>query len=474
MRKWIDSSLLLFLLLYSCLSIALGANHYIRVGATGNNDGSDWTNAWTGISQVTWTRGDTYYVADGTYTDANNLDGNESGTSVITVKKATESEHGSATGWSSAYGDGVATFNEVFLFTEPYYVVDGVTGGGPGSWKTGHGFVVDQSELLGRNCVSITQNLTEAEEGHITVRHVECIGNGGDLTAGNTQDGFGSYRYFHTDILFEYNYIHDVGRVFIFLRGNDITVQYNWMARNESSSNQHSEGMQVSGGTDTANLQPQNIDIRYNVFEDVEGTAVISMWAHDIRIYGNVVFQTSTFNSHTHNDGLGGTYFHNAGQNGNGVFSGGAGTGSSAKIYDVKIFNNTILDFGGNRASLLNASGVLTGNEAFNNLWYNCNQIGIDGNKIAHNYNYFIDSQIVSEVNGQSGTGDPFTDRANQDFTLTLISVTNAGLTLADIFNTDPAGVTRGADGNWDRGAYEVTASQPSPPRNLRVTQSSP
>jgi hypothetical protein len=98
------------LFIYLVLSTsAYAANHYIRAGATGSNNGSDWENAWTNMP-VSYTRGDTYYVADGTYTGERTLNTAESGSTYIYIKKATASEHGTETGWNSGYGDGTAVF----------------------------------------------------------------------------------------------------------------------------------------------------------------------------------------------------------------------------------------------------------------------------------------------------------------------------------------------------------------------------
>jgi hypothetical protein len=47
-----------------------------------------------------------------------------------------------------------------------------------------------------------------------------------------------------------------------------------------------------------------------------------------------------------------------------------------------------------------------------------------------------------------------------------LASATLAGLTLPSPFNTDLDGNTRGADGVWDRGAYEYTTNSVSPATN--------
>ena len=72
------------------------ATRYIRAGASGANNGTDWTNAYT--SWPTFVRGDVYYVADGTYSDLQ-CDTAVSGVQLITVKKAIEADHGTSTGW---------------------------------------------------------------------------------------------------------------------------------------------------------------------------------------------------------------------------------------------------------------------------------------------------------------------------------------------------------------------------------------
>jgi hypothetical protein len=134
-------TLLLFVMLLPLVPSAEAANNYVRAGATGAGTGADWANAYSSLPD-TLTRGDTYYIADGTY-NGYWFDDPASGTTVITIKKATVMDHGTATGWSDAFGDGVATFTGSLTFSTPYFTVDGQVGGGPAGWKTGHGFRVD-------------------------------------------------------------------------------------------------------------------------------------------------------------------------------------------------------------------------------------------------------------------------------------------------------------------------------------------
>src|SRR5262245_7797716 len=80
------------------------ATRYVRAGAAGANTGADWTNAYS-VLPATLVRGDVYYLADGSY-PGYIFDDASSGTTLITIKKATVNDHGTDTGWLASYGDG--------------------------------------------------------------------------------------------------------------------------------------------------------------------------------------------------------------------------------------------------------------------------------------------------------------------------------------------------------------------------------
>jgi hypothetical protein len=101
--------LVVILISYSAYS----ANHYVRSGAIGLNNGSDWANAYTSLP-TSLIRGDTYYIADGSYS-GKNFNTPVAGAQLITIKKAIESDHGTDVGWSSTYGDGQAVFTSVLF-----------------------------------------------------------------------------------------------------------------------------------------------------------------------------------------------------------------------------------------------------------------------------------------------------------------------------------------------------------------------
>src|SRR3989338_689517 len=131
--------LLVLIILFPISSIASAANFYVRAGAIGSGNGSDWTNAYTSLPAIL-TRGDTYFIADGSYASYT-VDDAVSGTDVITIKKATASDHGTETGWDSSYGDGQGAFTSPFNIRTSYITFDGIVDSG--SDPNTYGFKID-------------------------------------------------------------------------------------------------------------------------------------------------------------------------------------------------------------------------------------------------------------------------------------------------------------------------------------------
>ena len=142
---------------------AQAADRYVRQGASGSGSGSDWSNAYTTLPG-NLTRGDTYYIADGTY-GGYSFDDANSGTTQITIKKATVANHGTSTGWSDAFGDGVAAFTGQINFATSNWVFDGVVGGGPDRWTSGHGFKVTNMSATPALRTDRVQHHHEASRG---------------------------------------------------------------------------------------------------------------------------------------------------------------------------------------------------------------------------------------------------------------------------------------------------------------------
>jgi hypothetical protein len=101
-----------------------------------------------------------------------------------------------------------------------------------------------------------------------------------------------------------------------------------------------------------------------------------------------------------------------------------------------------------------------SGSSVTNNIWYNnrVDAAGVAGAPGKYNWFYgnrakmSIDAQAASGTNDVVGASDPFVNAPGLDFRPARAI---PGIPLASVFSIDAVGVLRGADGAWDRGAYE-------------------
>ena len=416
--------------------ISFSENRYVRNVATGNGTGTDWTNAWTNLPE-NLIRGDTYYIADGNY-GSYTFDDTEIGTQYITIKKATTFNHGTNTGWDDAYGDGVAIFakpsQSVISFLSSYWIFDGSVGSG----TSGHGFKVILTQIIPNGgVVALASGVS-----NITISHVEIEGAGD----GSGDDGIGSGGSGSDNVVISYCYIHDVGRtIFLTKNCNNWLIEYNHLARNESTPDQHSEGISASTCS--------NFTFRYNLWEDIEGTGVIVFDGSNLEVYGDVFY-------HTLNGVAGGL--------GNGVIC----TWSAATAINVRIYNNTFIYLPTGRfASFSATSSNIT---AYNNISFSTGTYNV-WVRTTHDYNLYVNDENANEEDhGQywAGGNELFVDYDNYNFRLTQETYQGRS-DFGSPYNQDMDGSTRGADGNWDRGAYEYSSiiDVLEPPSSLRVTQ---
>lgn len=429
------------LLLAAQLFVAVAAHaqsYCVRAGATGSGNGSSWDNAYPSLPS-TLVRGATYYVADGTYSGYT-FSTAVSGTSVVTVKKATVAEHGPSTGWQDSYGDGVAQFNGQINVTKSYFVFDGVTGGGPGNWTNGLGFKVVVTSASPTIAINMSQFSASASD--ITFAHIETVGNDG-----SNQGGGGiandAYAFFGqvSAIKVSYCYSHDMGRCHIFSSGQNVTIEYSCFGDYTSSAATHAEAMSIDPQLGSS---VRNWTVRYCLFTHVEGTGGVMFNGQGMNFYGNVFYRPT-----------GDTW-----ESGNGLV--GGWTGASGEVMkDYLVYNNSFINV--NTTVLTTLPQTYSGCAAWNNIFYNCSTPSF-AKFTSHNYNHFINSGGTSgEANGTSATsGDPFVDYVNLDFRLK--AATAAGSNLGAPFNVDPFGRTRGSDGVWDRGAYEFGSGSSTNP----------
>jgi len=279
------------LILILWAGVAQAANHYVRDGASGAANGTNWTDAWDDLP-ATLTRGDTYYVADGAYA-AYAFNDAVSGTSLITIKKAIAADHGTETGWVSTYGDGQATFTKEWDFSTSYWVIDGQVGGGPAVWGTGSG---DDGSSYGFRVVSTTTQgdkliRISAVISNITIKRVDMSydGNTGltwpDPDGTDAQDGI--YSLYGMDTFtFSYNRVYRAGRTCFLTRGawTNIIIEYSYFYECTigTSATQHGE-------TWSADHSSLTLIWRYNWIEKFRSTGgLILAGGSNNEVYGNV------------------------------------------------------------------------------------------------------------------------------------------------------------------------------------------
>jgi hypothetical protein len=252
---------------------AEAASHYVRAGASGSANGNDWANAYSTLPS-TLTRGDTYYIADGAYARPT-FNTAESGTTLITIKKATVADHGTSTGWDDTFGDGQATFTGI-SFTTSYWLFDGITGGGPGNWKTGFGFAINYTTA--NPGVSVL-GVTGITLRHLSVNGPHPAGSGGTAST----DGF-YFRNNNGDFTVSYYYTNSLGLApfsaipIAAVAGSHFLAEYGYIGDFFGTAAAHSEVASIWGGVHGT------VTFRYNIFGYVFSTG----WTSTATCFGRI------------------------------------------------------------------------------------------------------------------------------------------------------------------------------------------
>lgn len=440
--------LILFFGIFGFTKISYAANHYVRANAAAANDGSNWSNAWTNLP-ATLVRGETYYVASGDY-GSHDFNDPESGNQYIYIKKATVPDHGTDTGWDSSYANGQANWN-YWSFSKGYYTFDGMTGFLDN--RSSYGF-----HLRPSSCNFSTSNnyLVGFAYGinpgasHCEFRHIFFEG------CGNT-DPYCSYAIHSNSALGENigsiianNLFYGHAVHLVLYHWSQTIVENNFFDSNWSTSNCHGEQVTFGGNSD-------DVIYRFNIHRNSQtgGLAVHHNNNNRWKVYGNIFY-------------------------GGNVATGVIGTADSGTshpdvIKNWEVYNNTIYNVTGygNGAGFWQGECTDTAftSKVYNNLFVSTihpvfsssNQSCVD-----HNYNSFYNctwlgpqSWWPTETHMYNGSGDPFVNAGGSDFR--LAGATTPGIVLPLPFNIDFLGAIRGADGVWDRGAYEYVEAAPPP-----------
>jgi len=435
-------SLLALSLMLTVLSVH-AADLHVRQGASGNGSGTDWANAYPALP-ATLVRGDTYWIADGSY-GTYIFTTQPSGASLITIRKATPGAHGTSTGWNDSYGDGQAVFADL-LFDYGYVVFDGAKRN-ENNWAhvSSYGF-----RVAGGISSSRLQSGSGACADNLTFRYVDvgaAPGTGhSSADRGVFLGGFGDGSLACENWTLQRSHIHNV-IVHIHCAGcSGLLVEHSYFG--------------IGWGKEAIRglVAAHHITVRHNIFKDscqrdpddpTSGcTGEIAIWSgtnHDnIEVYGNVFYKTT---SEVNSGGV--------------IVVGGDGSSwTGPPTNNTKIYNNTIAGLKNWHADILINGG--SNNECRNNLWYDVagSATGCGGSP---------------ESNNVVVTGTPFLNYAAGDFRLAAATAQGSALLLP--YSVDRTGASRGTDGNWDLGALEYVAGGPGPlpaPINLRVISSTP
>jgi len=514
-------SLLAFLAVASPSS---ATTYYVLAGGTGSFAGTDWANANCQIP-ATLNPGDVVYIGNsgGNLADTTTACAGEakhvfstSGTvgSHITIKAATGADHGTGTGWSASYGVDVTpaiTWSNTHVpadgIIQPfwdmcgsYYDVNGEVGSAD---QTGtYGFYFKSAgDMFGfiradANQCSGNPTITNLTFQYFEINGVEAdsINGGGGSTGlyfGSPSSGGSPVN----NITVSYFYLHDLfsptGE-----EGNMTALTYSngWIYTNFGNAASHSQGIDASANSN-GSLALNNLTVDSVVWKNIQGTGFI-MCLHGScdswKIYNNIFYYSSDWDSACeHGDVTASCQVSKVlGDN-----------GSGSTLTNLTFYGNTISNIhikpghsGGDNAGVIITASTSGSNDIRNNFWYYCDEadLGYDGANghptlATHDYNTWSNTDISGTLmtlaahDFQNSTKesptqpDPFVSDATGNFNLSSETVDahlNDGVSLAAPYNLDFAGATRGADGTWERGAFEFnsTPTKPNPPTNLAVT----
>lgn len=412
--------------------------YYVRPpGQTyGIGDGSSWEDAFSGLPEVR-VRGARYLFASGEYFEpAAGLvenyvfDDPDDSERFIGLFKATADAHGTDTGWEASLGEGPAEFGPL-SFVTGYYIVDGVTGAG----TEGYGFRISHRDCELRATEFIASPIFfpwNAEVEYLVLSHVEVedCGNHDDPTTRSQCAIYSVVGPSH--MVLRDSYIRDAWRNLIFLQGTfDLLIQDVYLAR----AGLHHEASAI------ALRDTRNVVIQRNVIMDSVNVYISLQGTRNVTISSNLLTRSLA-----------------DWDNWSAIFS-------QEPALNILIAGNTFYNLEGLNTGIRFTS-TTDHLEVVNNLWAGChtNQIMLNGE---HHHNGFWDNwrvdgaepvsldDRIEEDTAQLFTADPFVDAENYD--LRLMAPTEPGVSLDHPFaQTDLDGASRGADGAWDRGAFEL------------------
>ena len=406
---------------------ALSETVCVGPSATGNGTGSDWNNtaAW---SSVNFVRGDIYYLQDGSYA-GKSLSTATSGSTLITIKKAVASDHGTDNGWNlSTMGSGQAAISSLAI-SSSYWTINGQSGDGasvcPCDISTNnYGIYISDADDSVFLSGALT-NITISHARFYTTRQGTYAILQGPTDSGTVNSLTISYCLFNG-----FNSVYANGSGI----WSNVVFEYNVVLNSEGDSKHHGNVINALWAPLVNNV------IRYNVFygytsqygDHISGVIVANgANINGALIYGNVF------------DQIGGcTYL--------------AGANSGYFINNCVFYNNTVINTPNYSGYPVCGRNSGTGNIARNNLYYDGAWDYPYGSAWPnHDYDaWYSCANGAGESHEFIITANPFMNYTGMDYR--LATNTPAGQNLGSSYNTDPLGHQRTT---WSRGAFEYAAS---------------
>ncbi len=437
MKNILFLSLVMFLLL---TRISYAVEWYVRDGASGS--GTSWADAYDEISSAVSvaSRGDTIYIADGTYAGFT-LNTAAAGSVTIYLKKATASNHGTAPDWDEAYGDGTATVNGQITITTDYWDIDGQSGVLDGTF----GIRVYQSG--DSKCIRINYSVD-----HVHLTHLELEGAGysdADLDNADALYITGSGGDPPHDIVVANCWLHNCTRTAVWTwRTYDLTFDACWFTEIfcHDSEGVHGEAFSINNSMENGTMNT----IRNSVFRNIEGSGWI-VWNnnftaehYDWEVYNNLFYVDGNHILDGWNAGIQPVVSDFTGSDGVVVAL------NVSTIDNIAVYGNTFANMQQADMVRLTRAGVTATNTVVRN------------NLMVHpSITATWSANTVSDNHSETDT-DAVNDYAN--FNLSLTADTVDGYHLPSPYNQDRQGNPRGQDGTWDLGAYEFTGADTTPP----------
>lgn len=457
----------------------------------GSKTGVDWNNAldFSAMGEKDWARGNIYYIGGGTYLGTT-ISTSVAGTTTITIKKATKTDHYTDIGWMSSYGTNQAVFQWInrtnavshaapMRILTSYITVDGGALTGAKNDVASYGFKfkypadINTNATYGGNFAGI--HVPDTSTANITVNNVKiyrtAIEGMGYISCLNgipyacTNAGIQSKSANASEIDIAYNYFYGWTVQIMLSMANNIAIHDNYFDTNTGGSAAHGEQIAPSS-TD-------QVSIYNNVFYN-SMTAVVGFHRN-----GGTDFASNT-NSKLYNNIIIG----NQGEK----LTIGLGNNDTGKIDVVthsEFHSNTFVNviFGTGAVVVGTLTDVNSQKSySYNNLFYNCTAPRLDNNlftsgALVSDYNAYIKCTGTIDISKAPSSlisiTDPFVNSSSGNYRLAAGAIPNYnGLNLTDrnIFTIDKDYNLRPLDlkTSWSIGAYRTGG--PAPPKKINIS----